>query len=364
MIGLAIGWRLALAGAAVRVFERGEAGRGASWAAAGMLAAGVECEPGELDLLALNRRSQELWPGFAAELEAAAGMSVGLRQEGTLVAALNRDDAAQLRFAYDFQRQHGIALEWLSGAQARQREPHLHPNLAAAVFSPADHQVDNRLVAVALKRAFVAAGGVLHEHSGVDEVELAGGRVAGVRVGTARHAADMVVLAAGAWSGQVQGLPLKLPVRPVKGQMLALRMDPQAPLLRHVVWAPKAYLVPRRDGRLIVGATTEERGFDADLTAGGVLALLEGAWRVLPGIEELPIDEMWVGFRPGSRDDAPLLGPCGVEGLVLATGHHRNGILLTPVTADVVAKVVLGGELDPVAQPFRIDRFVRATEEA
>ena len=364
MIGLAIGWRLATAGAAVTVFERGEAGRGASWAAAGMLAAGVECEPGELDLLALNRRSQDLWPGFAAELEAVAGMSVGLRQEGTLVAALNRDDAAQLHFTYDFQRQHGIALEWLSGAQARQREPHLHPNLAAAVSSPADHQVDNRLVALALKRAFVAAGGTLREHTAVDEVEIAGGRVAGVRVGGARQAAEVVVLAAGAWSGQVRGLPFKLPVRPVKGQMLALRMDPETPLLRHVVWAPKAYLVPRRDGRLIIGATTEERGFDADLTAGGVLALLEGAWRVLPGIEELPIDEMWVGFRPGSRDDAPMLGPCGVDGLVLATGHHRNGILLTPVTAEAVARVVLEGVLDPVAQPFRIDRFVAATEEA
>ncbi|HZT52300.1 MAG TPA: FAD-dependent oxidoreductase, partial [Stellaceae bacterium] len=150
VIGLAIGWRLAAAGAAVSVFERGTAGQGASRAAAGMLAAGVECEPGELDLLALNRRSQALWPGFAAALEAASGMSVGLRQEGTLVLALNRDDAAQLRFAYDFQRQHGVALEWLSAAEARRREPHLHPGLAAAVFSPADHQVDNRLVATAL----------------------------------------------------------------------------------------------------------------------------------------------------------------------------------------------------------------------
>ena len=365
MIGLSIGWRLAEAGAAVDVFERDEAGRGASWAAAGMLAAGVECEPGELDLLALNRRSQELWPGFAADLERASGQSVGLRQEGTLVVALTRDDAAQLRFTQDFHRKHGIALEFLSGAAARQREPHLHPNLAGALFSPLDHQVDNRLVVRALIAAFRQAGGTLHEHAPVAAVDLVGGRAVGVCVGETRHAADVVVLAAGAWSAQVPGPLRALPVRPVKGQMLALRMDKDAPLLRHVVWAPKAYLVPRLDGRLIVGATTEERGFDRDLTAGGVLALLDGAWRAVPGVEELPIDEMWVGFRPGSRDDAPMLGPSGIDGLVVATGHHRNGILLTPVTAEAMARYILTGALDPVVHPFAVDRFAaRAKEEA
>jgi glycine oxidase len=357
---------LAASGCPVTIFERDETGRGASWAAAGMLAAGVEAEPGELDLLALNRRSQALWPDFAATLEREAGMTIGLRQEGTLVVALTRDDAAQLRFTYDFQRQHGIALEWLGGAAARECEPHLHPNLAAAVFSAADHQVDNRLLVQALRRAFLAAGGTLREHAPVETIELAGSRAIGVRVAGEHYAADIVVLAAGAWSGQIGGLPAKLPVRPVKGQMLALRMDPAAPLIRHVVWAPKAYLVPRADGRLIVGATTEERGFDQRLTAGGILALLEGAWRVVPAIEELPIDEMWVGFRPGSRDDAPLLGPSGIDGLVLATGHHRNGILLTPVTAEAVARYVLSGEVDPVIRPFALERFLgaRAREEA
>jgi glycine oxidase len=328
-----------------------------------MLAAGCELEPGELDLLALNRRSQELWPGFAAMLEQAAGVPVGLRQEGTLVVALTRDDAAQLRFNYDFQRQHGVVLEWLTGGAARQREPHLNPNLAAAIFSPADHQVDNRLLVEALRRAYLASGGLLREHAPVEAIDVSGGRATGVRVAGERHPADVVVLAAGAWSGQVGGLPGKLPVRPVKGQMLALRMDPAAPLIGHVVWAPKAYLVPRADGRLIVGATTEERGFDPHLTAGGILALLEGAWRAVPGIEELPIDEMWVGFRPGSRDDAPMLGPSGVDGLVLATGHHRNGILLTPVTAEAVSRYVLSGELDPVIRPFALERFA-AKEQA
>jgi glycine oxidase len=163
----------------------------------------------------------------------------------------------------------------------------------------------------------------------------------------------------------VPGVPpaARPPVRPVKGQMLAVRMDAAAPLLRHVVWAPKASLVPRRDGRLVVGGTVEERGFDPALTAGGVLALLDGAWRALPGIEELPIEEMWVGFRPGSRDDAPILGPSAVEGLILATGHHRNGILLTPITADTVSRLILTGKTPEAIRPFGLGRFRRVREE-
>jgi glycine oxidase len=362
-IGLSIGWRLAQAGARVEIFERGAAGRGASWAAAGMLAAGLEAEPGEQALYALNRESQLLWPDFAAELERASGMSVGLRREGTLMLALNRDDAARLRFSFDYQRSIGIALQWLSAGEAREREPCLSSHTVGAIYSPEDHQVDNRLLVQALARAFIAAGGVLHESAPVDGIELATGRIAGLRVAGNRHAADVVVLAAGAWSGEIVGIPVyaRPPVRPVKGQMLALQMDPAAPLIRHVVWAAKAYMAPRADGRLVVGATVEERGFDAALTAGGVFALLEGAWRALPGIEELPIAEMWTGFRPGSRDDAPVLGPSGIAGLVLATGHYRNGILLTPVTARALARYILEGEIESAIQPFALDRFARVT---
>jgi len=370
VIGLGIGWRLAQAGCRVAVYERGEAGKGASWAAAGMLAAGVETEPGELALHALNRASQLAWPGFAAELEAASGQSVELRQEGTLMVALNRDDAAQLRYTYDFQRNHGIALQWLSGGEARQREPFLHPNLAAAVYCAGDHQVENRKLVRALRAAFLAAGGALHEHKSVSAIESHNGKVTGLRLEDETIAADVVVLAAGAWSGEIAGLPplARPPVRPIKGQMLSLRMDPLAPLLRHVVWTPRVYLVPRSDGRLIVGATSEERGFDSNLTAGGVFSLLEGAWRALPGVEELPIDEMWVGFRPGSRDDAPVLGPgegeAALAGLVYATGHHRNGILLTPVTADAVARYILEGEIADVIRPFSMARFATAKATA
>lgn len=332
-----------------------------------MLAAGIEAEPGEGALYSLNRASQRLWPDFAGMLETAAGMTIGYRGEGTLAVALTRDDVAALRFHYDFQRSLGIELEWLSAAEARRREPHLHPSLAAAVFSPLDHQVDNRRLVTALRRALLAAGGKLHEHHPVDAVDVLGGRVTGIRVRESTHPAEVVVLAAGAWSREIPGLPLaaRPPVRPVKGQILALRMDAAAPLLHHVLWTPKVYLVPRQDGRLIVGGTVEERGFDASLTAGGIFALLEGAWRAMPTVEELPIEEMWVGFRPGSRDDAPLLGPSSVEGLVLATGHHRNGILLTPVTADAVSRFVLSGTVDETIRPFTIARFdAPAKEEA
>jgi glycine oxidase len=362
VIGLGVAWRLAQAGCAVTVYDRGEAGHGASWAAAGMLAAAVEAEPGEETLLSLTLESQRLWPDFAREVEAASGVEVEYRGEGTLVVALNRDDAAQLRHSYEFQKGLGLDLAWLSAAEARQREPHLKPGIAAAVWSPRDHQVENRLLGRALAVAARRAGAELVEHCAVREIIVAGGRAAGVESARGRDEADIVVLAAGAWSREMGGIPPASlpPVRPIKGQMLALQMDPAAPLLRHVLWLPRAYLAPRLDGRLIVGATVEERGFDAQLTAGGLLALLDGAWRGLPAIEELPVVETWVGFRPGSRDDAPLLGPADIDGLVVATGHHRNGILLTPVTAAVISDYILGGRLPALAQPFSPERFFRS----
>jgi glycine oxidase len=205
------------------------------------------------------------------------------------------------------------------------------------------------------------AGVVLHEHCPVREVDVASARAYGVVTDRGYDRADVVVLAAGAWSREIGGIPRSHlpPVRPIKGQMLALRMDLKTPILRHVTWLPHGgYLVPRRDGRLVVGGTVEERGFDDSITAGGLLALIEGAWRAVPAIEELPVVETWVGFRPGSRDDAPMLGPSGIDRLVMATGHHRNGILLTPVTARSISAYVLTGRLPESAEPFTPERFL------
>jgi glycine oxidase len=367
VVGLGIAWRLAARGVTVSVFDRGAAGAGATHAAAGMLAACAEAEPGEEALVALGRDSQARWPTFAEELKQASGIDVELRREGTLVIALTADDQARLFHHLAFQQRLKLPLQWISAAETRKREPHLAGKLAGAVFAPEDHQVDNRKLALALRIAAQAAGASINEHQPVTAISSHGRRVDGVALADGRkHAADAVVLAAGAWSRSVaasiaelapQSLP---PVRPIKGQMLALRMDPAAPLVTHVIWGPGIYMVPRLDGRLILGATVEEKGFDSTLTAGGLLTLLEAAWRAVPAIEELPIDEMWVGHRPGSRDDAPILGPAPLDGLIYATGHHRNGILLAPVTADAIARLVLDGTLDPAIRPFGIERFTPA----
>src|SRR5262245_4500084 len=240
VIGLGLAWRLAQGGAAVAVFDQASAGAGASHAAAGMLAACSEAEPGEQDLVALGRRAQSMWPGFAAELEAATGIDVELRHEGTLVVALTADDQARLRHQLVFQKSLGLPLDWISAVEARRREPHL-AGLAGAIFSPEDHQVDNRKLAQALLRAATTAGAVIREHTAVASVLVHQDRAAGVRLGDGTEvAAGTVVIAAGAWSRAIDGIapPLRPPVRPVKGQLLALRMDRAAPLINHVVWAP------------------------------------------------------------------------------------------------------------------------------
>ena len=366
VIGLGIGWRLAQRGAAVTLFDRAAAGSGASHAAAGMLAACAEAEPGEEKLIALGRRSQALWPDFAAELEKLTGQPVDLRREGTLVVALTADDQARMQHHLEFQHSLELPVEWISAREARRHEPHL-ASIAGAVWSPEDGQVDNRKLVAALKLACASAGVDIQEHRPVRRILLTDGCAVGVELadGT-EHRGDTVVLAAGAWSRGIEGLPsaLRPPVRPVKGQMIALQMDAAVPLVTHVVWGPKVYMTPRLDGRLILGATVEEKGFDATITAGAVLALLEAAWRVFPAIEELPVAEMWAGHRPGSRDDAPILGYGPAGGLIYATGHHRNGILLAPITADAIARLVLDGTMDPVIAPFGLDRFAPAPARA
>jgi glycine oxidase len=367
VVGLGIAWRLAARGAFVEVFDRAAAGAGATHAAAGMLAACAEAEPREETLIALGRESQARWPSFAAQVLKDSGIDVELRTEGTLVVALTADDQARLQHHLVFQHKLGLPLEWITAAETRRREPRLAGKLAGAVWSPADHQVDNRKLASALRIAAEGMGVIIREHTPVMEISIRGGRADGVILADEiKVSADVVVLAAGAWSRGITGLPpeQRPPVRPIKGQMLALRMDPNAPLLNHVVWAPGVYLVPRRDGRLIIGATVEEKAFDTSLTAGGLLTLLEATWRAVPSIEELPIEEMWVAHRPGSRDDAPVLGRGPVDGLIYATGHHRNGILLAPVTADAMARLILDGVLDPAIRPFGVERFTPTRAEA
>ena len=366
VIGLGIGWQLAKAGASVTIYERGEAGRAASWAAAGMLAPLAEAHTEESALLKLGCESLERYPQWVRELEADAEMSIGYRMEGTLIIGLEPDDTDQLRHLYTAQQDLGLDVEWLSGRAAREIEPVLSPRITAAIHCATDYQVDNRQMVTALQRAYQACGGVLHENSTTERIVIENGIATGIQTQDGFQAADMLILAAGCWSAQVEGLPEMIvpPVRPVKGQMLALQME-EGIEINSVIRTIRAryptsvYLVPRDDGRLIVGATSEEMGFDTRLTVGGVFELLRGAWEAVPGIYELPILETWAGLRPGSRDNAPILGETPVENLIYATGHYRNGILLTPITAYEIAKLILTGETSETIAPFQLDRFLR-----
>jgi glycine oxidase len=349
IIGLAVAWRARQKGLSVRVLERGEIGMGTSHVAAGMLAPVAEVEFGDAGqaVLELGLRSAEIWPEFAGELERVSGVGIGLLKTGTLVLARDEDEARELERQIAWRDSLGLRTTRLRGSEAREREPGLAPTMRLALEAPDDHSVDPRSVLVALRRACEQAGVELIECTPVRCVELdeAGTRVTGVRLEkgelvSIRH----LVIAAGAWSGSLDGLPpeARVPVRPVKGQILRLR-DPGGPgLLQRVVRFTGGYLVPRSDGRFVLGATVEERGFERHATAGGVYELLRDAHEVLPGASELQIEELCVGLRPGTPDNVPVIGPGALAGLTWATGHHRNGILLAPLTAELVVDALLG----------------------
>ncbi len=361
LIGLATAWRLAQrAGLAVTVLERETLGAGASLAATGMLAPAAEHEPGSDMLLPLALESLARWPGFRDDLQAASGHDIDYRTDGTLVLAIGRDEVERLRFRYELQRRSGVAAAWLAGPEVRRREPCLRPSIAAGVHCPLDHQVDPRRVMGALAAACRAAGVTIVESCAATGLDWTGGRVTGLHTEQGTIAAGTVILASGAWSGESGLLPdhLSLPVRPLKGQSLALRTTRRTGTLSGMVWTEQVHMAPKGDGHLIVGATVEDCGFQPGVTAGGLYALLEGARRVMPGIEEMAVEAVWSGYRPTSDDDAPIIDTLA-PGLVAATGHHRNGYLLAPVTADAVADLVAGGALPDVARPFTLARFRR-----
>jgi glycine oxidase len=350
IIGLAIAWRARQAGMSVTVLERDTLGRGTSRVAAGMLApvAEVEFGAGGRRLLELGLRSAEMWPAFACELERRSGASVGLMRTGTLLLARDEDDARELERQLELRRSLGLSVTRLRPSHAREREPALAPTVRLALEAPDDHSVDPRLVLAALSGACAAAGVEVCTGATVARVELdaRSGRVAGVTLENGELVgAEQVVLAAGPWSERIGGLPdgAGVPVRPVKGQILRLR-DPAGPgLLRRVLRFRGGYVVPREDGGYVLGATVEERGYELAPTAGGVYELLRDAHELVPGISELRIEELSVGLRPGTPDNAPAIGSGAVPGLVWATGHYRNGILLAPLTAELVVGVLERG---------------------
>ncbi|WP_405897348.1 glycine oxidase ThiO [Streptomyces sp. NBC_00727] len=363
IIGLVTAWRAAQRGLSTALADP-EPGGGAARVAAGMLAAVTELHYGEETLLGLNLASARRYPAFTAELEEASGRDIGFRACGTLAVALDADDRAHLRELHELQRRSGLESEWLTGRECRRLEPMLAPGVRGGLRVDGDHQVDPRRLAAALLTACERAGVVFHRRH-ADRLSVVADRAVGAVLDDGTQvAADQVVLAAGSLSGRLAGVPAHVlpPVRPVKGQVLRLTVPPAyAPFLsrtvRAVVRGSHIYLVPRENGELVVGATTEEMGWDTTVTAGGVYELLRDAHELVPGITELPLTETRAGLRPASPDNAPLLGRTALPGLHLATGHHRNGVLLTPVTGDAMASLLADGELPEAARPFSPGRF-------
>ncbi|HET9173635.1 MAG TPA: glycine oxidase ThiO [Actinospica sp.] len=360
LIGLALAWRAALGGLDVHLADP-DPGGGASTAAAGMLAPVTEAHYGEELLLDLNLRSARRYPSFVEELARSTRLPTGYDARGTLAVAFDRDDRAVLAETAAYHRKLDLASTPLSGREARALEPMLAPGVQAGLLVEGDHQVDNRLLHAALLDAAVTAGVQIHRSRAAITVER--GRATGLELETGETlTADQVVLAAGCHSSETPGLPPDvLPrVRPVRGQILRLAMGAPPPLtrtIRAMVRGRYVYLVPRAHGELVIGATTDELGFDTSVTSGGVYELLRDAHEVVPGITELPLIESRTGLRPGSPDNAPLLGRTALPGLIAATGHYRNGVLLTPITADAIAALLIDGALPDYAAPFSPQRF-------
>jgi len=373
VIGTAIAWRAAAAGLDV-VLADPAYGDAASLVAAGMLAPVSEALFGEGALLRVNLLALARFPSFAAELEQVTGHRVGLRREGTLAVAFDAGDYAALTRLTAFRRSAGLEAEELDSRACRKLESFLTPDVHGGVLFPGDWSVDNRRYAAALREA-AAAAGVRVVRDRVTAVLTAGGadgaggadtRVRGVALAESGEiGSDRVVVAAGSWSGAVHGLPagLRSAVRPVKGQLLRLRHpDGMPPVLTHTIRATArgadVYLVPRADGEVIVGATQEERGPDLTVTAGAVHDLLHDAMSVLPVTSELILAETCAGLRPGTPDNGPIVGGAGPGGLLLATGHYRNGILMSAATADAAVACLTGRAPAPEWEPFGPGRFL------
>lgn len=364
VIGLSGAWRSAERGLKVTVVDPAP-GHGASWAAAGMLAPVTEAAFGEERLVRLLVAAAARWPSFAAELADAAGTDVGYRTTDTLLVAIDAGDRALIDNLIGLQASLGLTSIRLSASECRRHEAALSPSIRGGALAPDDHQVDNRLLVGALLAACERAGvEIVEEATASIEIRPGGGGVTGVRLGSGRALpATTVVLAAGADSPLVAGLPARavLPVRPVKGHTLRLAGGEGLlhSTVRGLVHGRPCYLVPRRDGSIVVGATAEERGYDRTVRAGAVRELLDDARTLVPGIEELELSECSVGLRPGSPDNCPFVGWSGVGGLAVATGHYRNGILLAPVTADAVASLVSGEEITGPLAGFAPGRVLR-----
>jgi len=355
VIGLSIARALARRGCKqVTVLERADFGSEASSAAGGMLAPQAEADKADA-FFELACMSRDAYPEFARALQDETGIDVELETTGTLYTAFTSKDVEEMARRFEWQHQAGLAVQKLSATEARELEPCISPNLREALLFSKDVQVENRLLIKALMRSCERSGVSLRRDTFAHAVELTGRRVTGVITSRGFYDARITVAAGGAWTSSIVGLP-PIPIEPVRGQMLCLQSNSQ--IVRHVLYSPRGYVIPRRDGRLLAGSTTEHVGFTKAVTPAGIKAIESGTAEISQRLSTLPIVDSWAGLRPRAPDNLPVLGPCGeIEGLYYATGHYRNGILLAPITADLIAGAIIDKQLPPLMSPFSADRF-------
>jgi glycine oxidase len=354
VIGLTIARALALRGVRdVCLIERARLGTEASFAAAGMLLPQVEAATKD-DFFTLACRSRDLYASFAAALHEETGIDVELDTTGTLYLALNSTDQEEIEKGYYFQSRAGLAIELLSTSAARALEPCISESITGALLFPHDIQVENRRLLNALANSVSNLGVNVLTGTNVDSLVIDGNRLTGVQTSSGAITCSTAVVAAGTWSSFVKHTSFS--IEPVRGQMVCLEAKPQ--LTRHVIFSRRGYIVPRRDGRLLAGSTSENAGFDKSVTAGGINKILQNAHEISPAISNLPIVDTWAGLRPRAADGLPVLGPCvEIDGLFYATGHYRNGILLAPITGELISEAIVEGVASPLLAPFSPERF-------
>lgn len=359
VIGLSIARALAKRGVTVRVLEAGEPGQGASTAAAGMLAPQYEAASGEAALLQLCLKSSEMHPNFCAALAEESGINPQYSGQGTLCPVFSERDAWKIVAFEAAQRQAGLPVETLAPEEARRLEPNLSPLCRGALLLPHDHRVHTRQFFLALLQATQRAGVTIAPHTPAVSLLTKQNKVTGVKTAHHLFLCRYVVLATGAWSGiltQHASFP-SLPIRPVKGEIVEIFAPPEKALTRPLI-ASRCYIVPRDGGSLLVGATEVEAGFDTTVTAGAVADLVLAAAEAIPAVSSFPFHTAWAGLRPTAPDRLPVLGPCGPQGLIVATGHYRKGILLAPVTGELIAELITTGTTSFPLAPFSPNRFI------
>jgi glycine oxidase len=355
VIGGAIALELSRAGMRVGVFDRQQPGQEASWASAGILSPAPE-SPGMIAMVPLGKKSLSLYPEFVAQVEEISGKSTGFRPEGTLEALFSGDAKAELNTIIALHHGLGLKAEAISADDARALEPALSEDVEAAVLRPEECSVDNRALTEAVLVAARRSGAEIFPGSSVMGIWRDERRCTGLILQDDKVEAKWTILAAGCFSAAIEGVATYAPVRPAKGQMVALRADEVK--MRRVLWSEHIYLVPRNDGRILAGATVEYVGFDKRTTAGGIEKILSAAIELAPGLANARIEETWAGLRPDTPDHLPILGPTDLDGLIMATGHFRSGILLTPITARLIREWITEQQVSLDWERFSPLRFL------